>query len=220
MGVLDDAIREHLELKRRHGADASEVARQEQEALGPARRGPEPLEVNNPPAAAEPAHHEPEHEPVLEEHAPELEPEPAWDPADPYADLALPPEPALEEEPEPYREPVPEPAYEPLPPVEPEPAPAARREPEPEPERFKDPEPDPEPAPAEPSSTVDQPTVAFDVHEVQEALRRDPEPRPDAPAKDGEEDLLEETPDFLQETPEHDRLWFEQRPPRDFDFDG
>jgi hypothetical protein len=33
------------------------------------------------------------------------------------------------------------------------------------------------------------------------------------------EDVLEETPDFLQETPEHERLWFEQRPPRDFDFD-
>ncbi len=33
------------------------------------------------------------------------------------------------------------------------------------------------------------------------------------------EDVLEETPDFLQETPEHDRLWFEQKPPRDFDLD-
>ena len=35
----------------------------------------------------------------------------------------------------------------------------------------------------------------------------------------GEEDVLEETPEFLQETPEHDRLWFEQKPPRDFDWD-
>ena len=35
MGMLDDAIREHLELKRRHGADPQEVARQEDEALGP-----------------------------------------------------------------------------------------------------------------------------------------------------------------------------------------
>src|SRR5690242_6689400 len=34
MGLLDDAIREHLELKRRHGADPQEVARQEDEALG------------------------------------------------------------------------------------------------------------------------------------------------------------------------------------------
>jgi hypothetical protein len=35
-----------------------------------------------------------------------------------------------------------------------------------------------------------------------------------------DEDVLEETPEFLQETPDHDRLWFEQRPPKDFDFDG
>ena len=39
-------------------------------------------------------------------------------------------------------------------------------------------------------------------------------------ADDEDEDVLEETPEFLQDTPEHDRLWFEQRPPRDFDFDG
>ncbi|MHB1809912.1 MAG: hypothetical protein ACYCU0_11545 [Solirubrobacteraceae bacterium] len=35
MGVLDEAIREHLELKRRHGADPSEVAQLERRALGP-----------------------------------------------------------------------------------------------------------------------------------------------------------------------------------------
>jgi hypothetical protein len=34
-----------------------------------------------------------------------------------------------------------------------------------------------------------------------------------------DDDVLEETPEFLQETPEHDRLWFEQKPPRDFDWD-
>jgi hypothetical protein len=33
-----------------------------------------------------------------------------------------------------------------------------------------------------------------------------------------DEDVLEETPEFLQDAPEHDRLWFEQKPPRDFDF--
>ena len=42
MGLLDDAIREHLDLKRRRGADPSEVARLEQEALGPVRREPAP----------------------------------------------------------------------------------------------------------------------------------------------------------------------------------
>jgi hypothetical protein len=35
MGLLDDAIREHLELKRRRGADAGEVAREQREALEP-----------------------------------------------------------------------------------------------------------------------------------------------------------------------------------------
>jgi hypothetical protein len=35
MGLLDDAIREHLELKRRSGADPGEVAREQQEALEP-----------------------------------------------------------------------------------------------------------------------------------------------------------------------------------------
>src|SRR5689334_22057026 len=38
MGLLDDAIREHLELKRQHGAPDEEIQRAEQEALAPARR--------------------------------------------------------------------------------------------------------------------------------------------------------------------------------------
>jgi hypothetical protein len=35
MGLLDDAIRDHLELKRRRGADPGAVAREQQEALQP-----------------------------------------------------------------------------------------------------------------------------------------------------------------------------------------
>ncbi len=35
MGLLDDAIREHLELRRRRGADPSEVMSKEHEAFGP-----------------------------------------------------------------------------------------------------------------------------------------------------------------------------------------
>jgi hypothetical protein len=35
MGLLDEAIREHLELKRRRGADPSEVAREEQAVFAP-----------------------------------------------------------------------------------------------------------------------------------------------------------------------------------------
>ncbi len=38
-------------------------------------------------------------------------------------------------------------------------------------------------------------------------------------AEEADEDVLEETPEFLRDTPEQERLWFEQRPPRDFDFD-
>ena len=57
---------------------------------------------------------------------------------------------------------------------------------------------------------LDQPTVEY-------AAETEPEPQT-ARAAEGE-DVLEETPDFLQETPEHDRLWFEQKPPRDFDLD-
>ena len=35
MGLLDDAIRDHLELKRLRGADPGEVAREQKEALAP-----------------------------------------------------------------------------------------------------------------------------------------------------------------------------------------
>src|ERR1044072_6849398 len=38
MSILDDAIREHLELKRQHGADDSELKQLEDEAFGPAER--------------------------------------------------------------------------------------------------------------------------------------------------------------------------------------
>jgi len=39
MGLLDDAIREHLELKRLRGADPGLVAREEHEAFGPVHGG-------------------------------------------------------------------------------------------------------------------------------------------------------------------------------------
>ncbi|HEU4655876.1 MAG TPA: hypothetical protein VFR97_00035 [Capillimicrobium sp.] len=201
MGLLDDAIREHLELKRRHGADPSEVARQEQEALGPARRGPEPLEVpasqtpDEPaeaePAAAEPAPAEPGAEamgdPALVE--PEVDAPVYHEPDEPHGAVAM-------------GDVVPEPAAEaPAPPVTPERSEAA-------------------PPEDDDGGDAGQPTVAFDAADIAEAQRR-PSREPEAPTgPEEDEDVLEETPDFLQETPEHDRLWFEQRPPRDFDFDG
>ena len=52
MGLLDDAIREHLELKRRHGADSAEISRQEREILGAG--GPAVPEAAEPDEATEP----------------------------------------------------------------------------------------------------------------------------------------------------------------------
>ncbi len=43
--------------------------------------------------------------------------------------------------------------------------------------------------------------------------------RPDYDPDTGHEDVLEDTPDFLEDAPEDDELWFEQKPPKDFDFD-
>src|ERR1700733_7761046 len=52
MGDLDDAIREHLELKRRRGADPAEVAREEEEALSPVTRS-HPIVTGSPPAESD-----------------------------------------------------------------------------------------------------------------------------------------------------------------------
>jgi hypothetical protein len=38
------------------------------------------------------------------------------------------------------------------------------------------------------------------------------------PRAPGHEDVLEDTPDFLEDAPEDDNLWFEQKPPKDIDF--
>jgi hypothetical protein len=199
MGLLDEAIKEHLELKRRHGADPGEVARLEHEALGPARRDPAPAAIVDEPVAAEPvAEPVAQDDPYLEDHT-----------APPYDEV-----PADERLEAPIHHIAPEAA-------EPEPTAAV--------------EPEPEPPPAEPAVEVEQPTQQFSLEEVEAASQGaaepapaeapgEPEPRPPAedvvPADDepDAEDVLEETPEFLQETPEHDRLWFEQKPPRDFDF--
>jgi len=205
MGLLDEAIKEHLELKRRHGADPGEVARLEHEALGPARRDPAPAAIVDEPVAVEAVA-----EPVA--------------PDDPYLedDVAAYDEVPAEERLEaPIHHVAPE---------EPEPEVV-----EPEPEPTAEVEPAPEPPSAEPAADVEQPTRQFSLEEVEAASQGaaepapaeapgEPEPPPPAedvvPADDepDAEDVLEETPEFLQETPEHDRLWFEQKPPRDFDF--
>jgi hypothetical protein len=57
------------------------------------------------------------------------------------------------------------------------------------------------------------------LHPDPPTMRQPPPAQHDAPDEPAGEDLLEETPEFLEETPDLVRLWFEQRPPRDFDFD-
>jgi hypothetical protein len=186
MGLLDDAIREHLELKRRHGADASEIARLENEVLGSGATAPAPV-------AEAPAEVELNPQPL----PPEPEPEPA-----PDLDFSLEAE-EVEINPQPL-------------PPEPQP------EPQPEHRALEEPA---EPAHEEPVEYVEeyhtesyvdpgQPTVAFSLEEQEDAER----PREPDAQDSGEHDELEDTPDFLQETPEHDRMWFEQKPPKDFDF--
>jgi hypothetical protein len=181
MGLLDEAIREHLELQRKRGGDPTDLARQEQEALGPAVREADEAAPAAEQAVADPAP-APEAPPTLEPAVPDPEGPPAHHPG---------PDDALQPDPE-----------APPPPAEPEAA--APTPPEPEPE--------PEPAPS-----TSQETAVFDVDDVfaEEDAAREEDEKPPA-----DEDVLEETPEFLQETPEHDRLWFEQKPPKDFDFDG
>ncbi len=193
MGVLDEAIRQHLDLKRRRGADPAEIERAEQEALGPVRRGPEPLGADA----------------LEQEGLPyDVQSEEDWD--EPF-DEELEDEPFAEEEP--FAE------DEALPPRHG--APAARAPEEPRPFAEEDPFADEDPFEGEddpvgppphqapgppPFTSTGGETVEYRVPEAAEAGKG--------------EDVLEETPEFLQDTPDHDRLWFEQRPPRDFDFDG
>lgn len=202
MGLLDDAIREHLDLKRRRGADPTEIERAEREALGPVRRGPEPAAEDV--ATAEPS--------LEAEAGVSPPPHEEWEPFDEDADHEL--EPALEDDevpayeaPEHYDEAEHPPAARPFD-GEAEPAPPAHPA-DPSPAPAAEPSPPPHPAdPATPAapSHLEQETEEYDHLEEEE---------------DGEgDDVLESTPEFLQDAPDHDRLWFEQRPPRDFDFDG
>jgi len=192
MGVLDDAIREHLELKRRHGVAEEEVRRQEEEALGPARREVAPAETDETGngAAAEAAP-----EPELSEALPESavrsdlhEEEVVVDEA--TEDHVPVGESAVDEAPPPGAGDTPQAGFEEL-----------------DDDELLDEE---EPPLAEESPLEDRSPLA---EEDDEQLHDE------EPAEGEDPDLLEDTPDFLQETPEHDRLWFEQKPPRDFDFD-
>ena len=158
MGSLDDAIREHLELKRRLGASDDEIKEKEAEAFGKGNR----------PAPPEP------------------------EAAERRADAAE--EPFIDDEPRRRRAGRERPAQRPLTGSRPT-SPSTQR-----------------------TSTADE---IFEPDEVPagrvaDGARRARRARParTSRAEPPEEDVLEETPEFLEETPEQDRLWFEQRPPR------
>ena len=87
MGLLDDAIREHLELKRKHGANPEDVARQEQEALGPGLRNEFAQPEGTEPEGTEP---EPPAAVVAPEPEPEPDPEPPLNEAPPEAEAPAP----------------------------------------------------------------------------------------------------------------------------------
>jgi hypothetical protein len=72
-------------------------------------------------------------------------------------------------------------------------------------------------APLDPAP-VDDPPVGDPPVERPEIDEPPPRQSPEHASSEEDEDVLEETPEFLQDAPEHDRLWFEQKPPRDFDF--
>ena len=203
MGILDDAIRQHLELKRRHGVPEQELQRQEEEALGPARR-----DVAQQREEAEPAPGQTATAEADEAAAPAAVQETALLDRETSARNEAAPtatdEGRVEDEPHAAVEPTP---VEP-PPVEPPP-----HEPDPH-VALRDTEPHGFEALEEEEQLADKGADERE-DEDEELLSAEEE----AEAEAGDPDVLEDTPDFLQETPEHDRLWFEQKPPRDFDFD-
>ena len=289
MGILDDAIKEHLELKRQHGAGESELKQLEDEAFGAAERpgdeasAPDPLaeaptEFMSQPDLESPA------EPKVTEASPRRSPRAE------IADLQEAPqsqseesplepeEPAEEESPAMEHETVPEVASEsePLSPSGPtteereaiaeqptemfdvEEELASSPEAPSEEELVEEEMDEPRLAPVDPLAGLDDDAedegagdaeeyeedddfwdekrlsdeldqaleapreVEVVVEDEEEVEYEEAEPEGEAetsPPARHEEDVLEETPDFLEETPEDDELWFEQKPPKDFDFD-
>lgn len=312
MSILDDAIREHLELKRAHGADESELKRLEDEAFGPPSRPEEPdplaeapTEFMSTPGAAEstegdeegrrriniadlqeppaPAQEEPKVEAVEtvepEADAPAPPAEDAAQAAPPAEETLAVEEPAADERRAIAEQPTEFFDVEAEMGTEDAPAPPATEAPSPSDEEIAEVEssepmlapveppteiyasrtetPVEEPAleeedeefwsdqrlsdeldqaletPGEPEAVQPEPTAPEPVDPEPAAAAPPPQasledaPEDDAPAGQqpkydpdtGHEDVLEDTPDFLEDAPEDDELWFEQRPPKDFDFD-
>lgn len=187
MGIFDEAIREHLDLKRRHGADPAEVDRLEREALGPVRRGPEEPESLGPGSEADLGYYDDSDAPASSDYRPES----GWENFE--DDDRTPPSKR-----ESGRADGSWASDKPPDSTDPD---ERRISSTHQADRTPDSQPRLDPSVPE--------TAEFD---VERALAAD--------SAKSDEDVLEETPEFLQDAPDHDRLWFEQRPPRDFDFDG
>lgn len=320
MSILDDAIREHLELKRAHGADEAELKRLEDEAFGPPGRPEEPdpfaeapTEFMATPEVAEPAEESggrrinvadlqepPPPSQAGEREAPRVE---ATDTIKPEADAPLAPAEDTAQAAPPAEEELPlvnEPSaaeheivVEPAAPAEPtedatpaaeagaetgerqaiseqptelfdieaemgtedvpaaEPAaeiqasraeapaaPLADEEDEEDEEFWSeqrlsdeldqaleapvDDEPELSPLTGEheiPAPVAEPSALVYEDQDDDEDEPEDDQGRPDYDPDTGHEDVLEDTPDFLEDAPEDDELWFEQKPPKDFDLD-
>lgn len=250
MGILDEAIREHLELKRQHGAGEGELKKLEDEAFGqaerpgdeaaadplaeaptefmaqpdvpeesPARREPSIADLQEPPSPpaeepeAEPASHSTEERQAIAEQPTEL--------FEVDEGVAESPSPSDEEL---VQEEAAEPRLSSADPLaeleEDEEAEVAIQGPAPDDDEDLDDEDDVFWNEQRLSDELDQ---ALEGPADEEKIDEEPEPKEGEESatepRHGDEDVLEETPDFLEETPEDDELWFEQKPPKDFDFD-
>jgi hypothetical protein len=196
MGTLDEAIREHLELKRSRGATDSELQRLEDEAFGPPSRPGEPdfpeqegqiAEQSGNGAVAEAHGESDEHDAseaqtAIHDEGASAELELAELDVETGEEEAPAAEPADSEEPAEVA--APEPPIESLDTVE-----------------HQMPE---EPMPEEP--TPEEPTP----DEGEASAEGEPDLQGD--------DMLADTPEFLRDAPEDDELWFEQGKPKEFDF--
>lgn len=210
MGLLDDAIREHLELKRLKGADAGEVARAERDALGsPPEHGSGETYGSDGQSGeqSDSGGHvgEPHHEDMSQAAATAVGQETVE-----FDMSSIVPE-ADGDDPEPAM-------------------PTTGLSGHPRPAHSLD-----EDAGA-PVGNMDNdaaPSIEGGVHRrghaeedsIEWEIPTDSTQMSGASGDPGQaveeepvEDVLEETPDFLRETPDQERLWFEQLPPRDFDF--
>jgi hypothetical protein len=187
MGLLDDAIREHLELKRRRGADPGEVAREQREALDPVPREPDALVATDAPVEGAEPHDAPEAG-AMEDMPDDLADDAVVDAgagavSGETVELDMRTVLGAEED-------------------EMDGAAAGVAPPSSEHDA----------APGASAGQAEEDSLEWEMpgEPADELAQEQQEP---------DEDVLEETPEFLRDTPEQERLWFEQRPPRDFDFD-